>query len=165
MSQCCVKRCQVLSQGGKLPGHVPRDNFLGRKHSLQQQFYSRTTSRGGNSLQQNNSLQRANCISPFHHLTINSNVSPKKRFTIIQFHHITIRPYNYFTICAKYIDSPLHRLWNKKIHCTISPQNHIDTFQSFYHITTSSYHDFTISPFHRSATNVNPCGIIEIEVI
>ena len=101
-------------------------------------------------LHNTNNCERANCISPFHHFTIDGNVSPKKDtpledFTISPLHH------NDFTI-STYVRKILihhHTIWKtKKNHCIISPQNHIDTFQSSYHITTSPYHDFTISPFH-----------------
>ena len=75
-------------------------------------------------------------------------MSQKNWFNIGKFQHITIKPYWFlhFTIRAKNIDSPLHHLENEKDHCTISPHNHIDTFQSPYHINTSPYHEFTISP-------------------
>ena len=62
-------------------------------------------------------------ISPFHHLrkVVPESDSPLDHFTISLLHHIII--------------SPFHRMCKN-----------IDTFQSSYHITTSEYHDFTISP-------------------
>ena len=52
-------------------------------------------------------------LSPFHYWW---KCAPKKRFTIGQFHHITITPkwFHHFTISAKNIDSPLHHLENKQ---------------------------------------------------
>ena len=60
---------------------VSQDNVLGEKFTPSEK-----------------TLQRANCISPFHYFTIDGNVSQKQSFTIGQFHHITITPYNDFTI-------------------------------------------------------------------
>ena len=135
-------------------------------------FFSNKTSPPGrrpggqNSLQLQNVLPRANYISPFQHFTIDGNVSQKYRSAIGNFHHITIKPYNKFTI-SSFVQKILvhHEKIGKRKKCTISPQNHIDTLQASYHITTSPYNDFRISHFHHGATTVNPCGIIKREVI
>ena len=140
---CCPR-------GRKLPGQPPGIMSWEDKIFFYNNCPPGKCPGGQNSLQQNNSLQRENCISPLHHLTIDGNMSqkndsPLENFTISPLHHIMISPFQH-TVCSKNIDSPLHHLVNEKKHCTISTQNHIDTFQSSYHITTSLYHDFTISP-------------------
>ena len=82
-----------LSQG-TVPGIVPWDKIPSGKHSLQQKSPPRTTSRAKFALQQQNSLQQTNLISPYHHLTIDGNVSPKTDSPLGNF---TIN-YNHYTI-------------------------------------------------------------------
>ena len=86
---------------------------------------------------------------------------PKNRFTIGNFHHITITLYNGFIISPyeqKILDWH-HKIWKTEKNAPFHPESIFDSFQSSYHITTSPYHDFTISPFHPSAAHFNPCSI------
>ena len=78
-------------------GHVPRDNFPGGQNPLQQKLSPRTTSWGTNFTPTTKKLQ---CENWFHLFTISPLMNPpqKNLFTIGQFHHITITPYNDFTI-------------------------------------------------------------------
>ena len=101
-------------------------------------------------------------ISPLIKMYPQKTYSPLENFTISPLHHIFILPFQHK--CEKYWFTVIpFGKW--KNHCTISPRNHIYTFQLSYHITTSPYHVLQFSLFHHSASNVNPCGVIKIERI
>ena len=87
-----------------------------------------------------NSLQRANCTLPLHNFTIDGNVSANNRFTIRQFHHITITPYNYFNISPYVRKILIHHntIWKTKKIAPFHPET----------ILTHSNHP-TISPLHH----------------
>ena len=65
--------------------------------------------------------------------------------TISPYHDFTVSPFMPKKLICHWTISPFGKKY--KNHCTISPPNQIDLFKSSYHITISSYHDFTISPF------------------
>ena len=72
----------------------------------------------------------------------------KKTYLTLDNFIISPLNHNNFTI-SPYVQKILihhYTIYKTKKNCTISSQNHIDTFQSPHHINTSPYHDFTISP-------------------
>ena len=97
--------------------------------------------------------------TPFHHITINENVPPKndspsEHFTISRCHHFNISaPKNWFTI------GPFQHLENNTKIMAQFNQKIILNYSNDPSI--SPFHRIMISQFHRGATNVNLCSIIQ----
>ena len=81
-------------------------------------------------------------ISPFHHFTINRNVSTKKTI-----HHWKISPYHHYTIYWFHH----FNIWKtkKSLHYfTPKPYWHIKIMLPYHHFIISWFHHFGIPPLH-----------------
>ena len=98
---------------------------------------------------------------PICHYTISPSMEmcPKNQFNVGQFHHITITPYNYFTI-STYVRKIImchYTIWKMKKsfhHFTTKPYQHIPIILPYHHFTIykmeeKSLHHFTTEPYRH----------------